>query len=178
MQRQIAILLSLIFLASCGGDDPVTPSDNLDENLVGTWAFDSTDMVDVMVGGVAKFMSDAGADQDDIDAVISEIRTDLRDTSMIRLTVRFNADGSFENDQGNRGAWRVESNILITVEDGDEERIKYFVDGDDLTLIYSSEFVLNSLREDEDFTDLEVALFREVFDFDEDTNVRFFFKRR
>ena len=29
------------------------------------------------------------------------------------------------------------------VEDGDEERVKYFVDGNDLTLIFSSEMLLD-----------------------------------
>lgn len=178
MQRQIVVLLSLMFLASCGGDDPVTPSDNLDENLVGTWDLDSTDVYDVMILGTTNFMRGAGFDQADIDAVISDFRISLEDLPITRWTLRFNADGSFEDDQGSRGTWRVEGNTLIMVEDGDEERIKYFVDGDDFTLIYPSEFLLNLLREDDNFTDELDAFFREIFSFgDEDINIRFFFKR-
>ena len=173
MQRQIAILLSLIFLTSCGGDDPVRPSDNLDKNLVGTWIFDSTDLVDVMALGVTDFMRGEGFDQNYIDEVISEFRIYMEDVITPRLTIRFNADGSSEDDQGNRGTWRVEGNILI---DGDGERVKYFVDGDDLTLIYSSEFLMDILREDDDLTDEARAVFREIFD--EDVKIRLFFKRK
>ena len=54
--------------------------------------------------------------------------------------------------------------------------IRCFVDGDDLILIFPSEFLLDSLREDDDFTDEDVVLFSEIFD--EDANIRFFFKRR
>ena len=176
MQRQIVILLSLMFLASCGGDNPVTPSDNLDENLVGTWAFDSTDMVDVMVLAITEYMIGAGFDQSDIDEINTELRPSLEDIPVPRWTLRLNADGSFEDDQGSRGTWRVEGNTLITVEDGDEERFKYFVDGDNLTLIYPFEFVLDSMREDDNYSDELIALLSDVFD--EDVNIRLFFKRR
>ena len=175
MQRQTVRLLFLMFLASCDGDNPVAP----DENLVGSWAFDSTDMVDVMAMGIAEFLRDAGADQDDIDAIIAEFRDAVGagDLSGIRSTIRFNADGSWEDDSGGSGTWRVEGNTLITVDEDDtEDRVKYFVDGDDLTLIFSSEYLLDSFREDDDFTDEDIVLFREIFD--EDTNIRFFFKRK
>ena len=45
---------------------------------------------------------------------------------------------------------------------GDYE-IKYFVDGDDLILIYPSEVLLDAFRADEDFTDEDVVLFRGIF---------------
>ena len=72
----------------------------------------------------------------------------------------------------------MEGNTLVTVEDGDEERVKYFVDGNDLTLIFSSEMLLDVFREDEDLTDEEVEALEEIFGLDEDTNLRFFYKRR
>ena len=56
--------------------------------------------------------------------------------------------------------------------------MKYFVDGDDLTLILSSELLLDILREDGDFSDEDIAMFREIYDVDDDTQFRFFYKRR
>ena len=176
MQRQIVVLLSLMLLASCGDDNPVAPADKLDDNLVGTWVFDSTDMVDVIVLAFTEYMISAGFDQSDIDEFKTELRPTLEDLPMPRWTLRLNANGSFEDDQGSRGTWRVESNTLITVEDGEEERVKYFVDGDDLTLIYPSEFLLDSMREDDDYPDEIVTLLSDVFD--EDISFRFFLKRR
>ena len=64
------------------------------------------------------------------------------------------------------------------VEDGDEERAKYFVDGNDLTLIFSSEMLLDVWREDEDLTDEEVEALEEVFGLGEDINFRLFYKRK
>ena len=96
-----------------------------------------------------------------------------------RPTIRFNAAGSWEDNSGESGTWRVEGNSLISVEDGDEESIKYFVDGDDLTLIFSSESFLETAPNDEDLTNEEVALFRFLEAvLDEDTNIRLFYKRK
>lgn len=180
MRGPAAILLFLILLAACGDDNPVDSGPVApDPTLVGSWAFDSTDMVAVMAAGIADLMRDLGADQDDIDAGIAEFRAaaGAGDLSGIRSTIRFNADGSWEDDSGDSGTWRVEGNTLITVDEDDtEERVKYFVDGDDLTLIFSSELLLDAFRADEDFTDLDVAMFEMIFA--EDTNIRFFLKRK
>ena len=181
MQRQIVVLLSLILLASCGDDNPVAPADNLDEdldkNLVGTWAFDSTDFIDTMAAGMTELLRDAGVSQDVIRTTVAEFRTDVSVIDeMLRLTIRFNADGSYEDDLGGRGIWWVEGNILIQVENGEEGRVRYFVDGDDLTFIFDFESLMDSLREDGELTDEELVLIRDTFD--EDVKIRLFFKRK
>ena len=136
-------------------------------------------MIDVLAAGMEETLRDAGFGQDEIDELIAEFRDDFEDSiSGLRLTIRFNADGSFEDDQGSSGTWRVDGNTLIMVEDGDEERAKYFVDGNDLTLIFSSEMLLDVWREDEDFTDEDVEALGESFGLDEDTNIRLFYKRK
>ena len=184
MRRHALIPLCMLFLAACGDseDNPVAPEETPvapDEDLVGSWVFDSTDMVDVLAAGLEESLRDAGVDQDEIDAFLAEFRADVgSDFSGLRSTIRFNADGSFEDDQGSSGTWEVEGNTLIMVEDGDEERAKYFVDGNDLTLIFSSEMLLDVFRDDEDFTDEEVEAIGEILGLGEDTNIRFFYKRR
>ena len=190
MSRHAPIPLFLLLLAACGDDNPVAP----DKDLVGTWVFDSTDVFDVLVAGMEEFLQDeldAAVDRGEIDeidrlfidelmdALTDEFRAEGEDAiSGLRLTVRFNADGSFEDDEGGSGTWRVDGNTLIMVEDGDEERAKYFVDGNDLTLIFSSEMLLDVWREDEDLTDEEVETLEEVFSLDEDINIRLFYKRK
>ena len=175
MRRWGMFLLFTVFLAACGdSDNPVAP----DADLVGTWDFDSSDVIDILASVSAGFLSATGADQDEIDAFIDEFRADFGDGSDFSpiLTIRFRANGSFENDQGDRGTWRVEGDISILVVDGDESRSKYSVDGDDLTLVFTDELWLASLRENDAFTEQNEALFSEMFD--EDTNISFFFKRR
>ena len=177
MQRQIVVLLSLMLLASCGDDNPVAPADKLDKNLVGTWAFDSTDFIDTMAAGMTEFLRDEGVSQDVIRTTISEFRTEVSGMDeLFRLTLRFNADGSYEDDLGGRGTWWVEGNILIQIENGEEARVRYFVDGDDLTFIFDYEFLMDSLREGGDLTDEELVLIRDILD--EDVKMRLFFKRK
>ena len=194
MLRQAVILLSLMFLVSCGGDgdNPVAP----EHILVGSWTFDSTDMVTTMIqsSAFADYFRDTfrddfrqrGIDIDSInmdalvlvfmaDPAFAELNTQLHAqlrAAMGITIIRFNADGSWEDSHGDSGTWREDDSIVIM---GGYE-IRYFVDGDDLILISPSEFFLDSLHEDDDFTDEEVVLFREIFD--EGTNIRFFFKRR
>ena len=190
MRGHALIPLCMLFLAACGDseDNPVAP----DGDLVGSWVFDSTDMVDVLVAEMEEFLRDefdAAVDRGEIDetdrlfieefvdALGDVLRAEGEDAiSGIRSTIRFNADGSFEDDQGSSGTWNVEGNTLVTVEDGDEERVKYFVDGNDLTLIFSSEMVLDVWREDEDLTDEEVEALEEILD--EGINIRLFYKRK
>ncbi len=42
----------------------------------------------------------------------------------------------------------------------------------------SSEWLLDAFRDDEDFTDEDVEYIEEIFGLDEDTNIRWFYKRR
>ena len=132
MLRQAVILLSLIFLASCGGDgdNPVAP----DHSLVGSWTFDSTDMFTTMFqsSAYADYIRDdfrddfrqRGIDIDsiNIDALMFELMADpafvaeLNDqfrTVMAITVIRFNADGSWEDSHGDSGTWREDGNILI-----------------------------------------------------------------
>ena len=184
MRRHALIPLCMLFLAACGDseDSPVAPEETPvapDEDLVGTWVFDSTDMVDVLAEGLEESLRDAGLDQDEIDQLLTEFRADVGgDISGLRTTIRFNADGSFEDDQGNSGTWRVDGNTLTMVEDGDEERAKYFVDGNDLTVIFPWGWLLDAFRDDEDITDEEVEALEEIFGLDEDINIRLFYMRK
>ena len=193
MRGSAAILLFLILLAACGDDNPVDSGPVApDPALVGSWAFDSTDMFTTMFqsSAFADYIRDdfrddfrqRGIDIDSInidalmlafmaDPAFAELNAQLR-AAMGITVIRFNADGSWEDSHGDSGTWREDDSIVIM---GGYE-IKYFVDGDDLILILPSEFLLDAFRADEDFTDEDVVLFRGIFD--EDTNIRFFFKRR
>ena len=190
MLRQVVILLSLMFLTSCSGDgdNPVAP----DHSLVGSWAFESTDMFTTMFqsSAYADYIRDTfrddfrqrGIDIDSInidalmlvfmaDPAFAELNAQLR-AAMGIIVIRFNADGSWEDSHGDSGTWREDDSIVIM---GGYE-IKYFVDGDDLILIFPSEFWQDALREDDDL-DPETRVFLNAI-FDEDTNIRLFFKRR
>ncbi len=176
--------LLLLALSACGGDgdNPVASEDNpviLDENLVGTWQFDSSDIVDILISNFVNLMRDLGYSQSEIDAAVPEMRAAFSEDSMFArvFTFRLNANGAYVDNSGNIGTWRTEGNVLITTyEDGDEERVKYFVDSDDLTLIYSFKAVFDDLSGSDDPLADEALLGLSLV-VDEDDNFRAFFKR-
>lgn len=70
--------------------------------------------------------------------------------------VRFNADNTWEDDTGDAGTWRIDGDELVTTHAGGTvERAEYFLDGDNLTLIYTKALFLDLLRQNDDF-DAEV----------------------
>ena len=87
--------------------------------------------------------------------------------------IRFNADGSTEDNYGNRGTWRTEDNVLI---EGDGTRTTYFIDGDTLALIYPGESFVEPILEDDSLPNEAVIVLQNIFD--EDTMIRLFFKRK
>ena len=181
VKRPTLKLLSTIFLVACGGDEkPVGPEPAApDQNLVGSWALERTNMVDVMAQGLVDNLRVEGYDPDTIDEMIIDFRAEMGEgVSVARSALRFNPDGSWGDDMGGSGTWRVDGNTLIMVEEGKEERVKYFVGGDYLTIIFSSELLLVALREDEDFSDKDIALFSEILSVEGDSRIRFFYKRR
>lgn len=180
MKGHILILLSTVFLVACGDEKPIDPEPVApDENLVGSWALERTNMVDVMAQGLVDNLRVEGYDPDTIDEMVIDFRAEMGEgVSVVRSALRFNPDGSWMDDMGGSGTWRVYGNTLIIVEEGKEERFKYFVDGYYLTIIFSSELLLDALREDGNFSNKDIALFSEILNVEGDAQVRFFYKRR
>ena len=181
VKGHILILLSTVFLVACGGGEkpidpePVAP----DQNLVGSWALERTNMVDVMAQGLVDNLRVEGYDPDTIDEMIIDFRAEMGEgVSVVRSALRFNPDGSWVDDMEGSGTWSVDGNTLIMVEEGKEERFRYFVDGYYLTIIFSSELLLDALRADEDFSHKDIALFSEILNVEGDTQIRFFYKRK
>ena len=72
----------------------------------------------------------------------------------------------------------MESNTLI-LNENEEEQVKYFLDCDDLTLIFSWQSMKEALLADGDSTSTDVLALYEALGFDEDNpNIRLFFKRK
>ena len=127
------IFALVVLLVACGGDDPVSAPDSA---LVGSWTVERTDAIDVMLTGLERYLKDEfpDADGDAIEGLIDEARQEFDDPleGFPFATVRFNADGTYEDDRGDFGSWEVDGNTLII---DSEVMCRYFADGDDLTLI-------------------------------------------
>lgn len=103
--------LFLLALSACAGDveSPVAPEEVpvlRDENLVGTWEFDSSDFIDVIFSNFENLMLDLGSSRSEVDAAISEGRALFTEDSMFfnRFTFRLNVNGSYVDNGGSVGA--------------------------------------------------------------------------
>ena len=173
-----------------GGKARVTGSSILVlESIVGSWGYVGTDigqtvskkLENALVDLLDIFSSLLGLDLDPaavamiVQEFTSEMETSISDTlSSIR---RFNADGSFEDDDGNTGAWFVSGNLLTMVDaDGFTIEGTYFVDGDNLTLFFTRDQYFQIIRQQTEDLD-EEAQAQAFFDaiIEEGDTIRFFF---
>ena len=173
MRRVYVWALPLILLASCK-----------DEGLVGSWAFNRTDLIDNLVQGVEKAMREAGADEADINAVslLATVGEGYL-TKAFRSTTRFNADGSWADDSGKKGTWSVKGDTLIKFQGTDRVSSRYSIDGSELTLTFEFGLLVQDFREGVDLTEEEqasvdelIAAIRDKVDLDA-LRVRFFYWR-
>ena len=154
-QRLLAMSITLILtsgMIACG-NDPTGP----EAEIVGTWEFEDTDFVTVFANRFEEYLVSQGLSQTQARAFVETefagVEEDIRST---RLMVRFNADNTWEDDTGDAGTWRIDGDELVTTHAGGTvERAEYFLDGDNLTLIYTKALFLDLLRQNDDF-DAEV----------------------
>ena len=176
MKRLLAASIALILASGIIACDtgPTGP----EANLVGTWTFEGTDFVEVLAQRLEDFLVEQGVSRTDAEAFVDAAFADTEEYFRnLRSTDRYNADNTWEDNSGNKGTWRIEEDdIIITDEDGDVTRAGYFLDGDDLTIIFTKAQFLAVLRQAEDF-DAEVY---EVYNvvLDEDDVVRSFYTRK
>ena len=125
------IIVLAVLLVACSQDNPVVAPD---EDLVGSWTVESTDLSETVLTGLERYLKDEfpNADQDAINDRIEETRQGLGE-DLPFTTIRFNRDGSYEDNHGGLGSWDVDGNTLII--DG-EVMCRYFADGNELAFIF------------------------------------------
>ena len=174
--RNLIWIGGLLTVIGCSDDSKgPTASDN---DLVGSWEFVSSDMGVVVAENLESYLIDQGISRAVADSLTDELSADfeVRFNENFFVVLRFNSDGSYEDNTGDAGTWSVSGNRLtITDADGETDTFSYFADGDDLTLIFSHDDLLKEFRE-EFSTEEDQELFDAMFG--EDDNVRFHFTRR
>ena len=170
-----SIILASALLTGCGDDKgPAGP----EADLVGTWIFEGTDLVEVLAGRFIEYAVEQGMARSDAEAIVDEALASAGEGFRHwRSTLRFSPDWTWEDDSGHKGTWRIEDDVLIsTDEDGTVERWKYFLDGDDLTLILTRESFPSLSRQMDDVDAQVYEFYSELFG--EDDVMRFFYKRK
>ena len=172
-----SIILAAAGLTACGGDKgPAGPG----ADLVGTWIFEGTDLVEVLAPRFLEYAVEQGMSPSDAEAVVDEAFANAEEGFQSwHSTLRFDGDGTWKDDRGEGGAWRIEGGVLIsTDEHGLIERWEYILDGDDLTLILTKESLLSLSRQVDD-SDARKAAYEFYSGLLADDDVlRFFYKRK
>ena len=137
----LRIIVLSVLLVACGGgvSKPLAPVVPVvpDERLVGSWAFEESDLLDVMQAGARRHYQ-ASLSAADIGGMLVAARLLEKGPSDpfedFRLTrISFDANGIYQDNHGGLGSWDVDRNALII---DDKEMCKYFVNGGELTLIF------------------------------------------
>lgn len=124
MSKSIIALIAILATFACKGS-----LTGPEEELVGTWAITNAEI------GNLTFQIDSN----NSDAVL-------------RHEMRFDRDRNWQDNSGNRGTWEIEDGeIVLRYETGIDDKVMYYLDGDNLTLILTmGQFLqLNSLAEED-----------------------------
>lgn len=156
MNRPLLAISIVLILASgmiACGDSLTGP----EKELVGSWTFVDTDIVTVFAERFEEYLVAQGMNPIQARTLVNSAFTGAEeDFRNWRSTVRFNEDNTWEDNHGKKGTWRIDGDELtITDDDGTVERSRYFLGGDELTLITTKAIFLEMLRQDDDF-DAEV----------------------
>ena len=173
----VAIILALAGMTACGGDkEPAGP----EADLVGTWIFEGTDLVEVLAGRFVEYAVEQGMSPEEAEAIVDEAFASAGEGFQSwRSTLRFNGDRTWKDDRGQRGTWRIEDGVLVSTDgDGIVERWEYILMNDDLTLILTKESLLSLSRQMDD-SDARKAGYEFYSGLLADDDVlRFFYRRK
>ena len=133
----VAVSAWMLPIVGCGDDDkkPTGPSK---DDLIGTWEFESLNMIDMLAEGLASYLrNQGGQSEDEISNEVEELRSGLGRPGTYSIT--FKADNTWSDNGGGVGTWGVSGNKLTIsgVEGGDRETVfeaTYSISGNKLTL--------------------------------------------
>ena len=165
--KLFAPVLAVLLCVGCGDDDskPTAPS----HELVGTWAFVSTDLADALLEPALQSARDAGLQGEtlaaltaDFEAIEDELNEEFQE-QYIRLRIK--DGGQWEDSTGDTGTWEVDGNLLTFCRDkNDEVNTRYFLSTNELVLNFGLLEFLLAL--DEDFDDEDWEGFTAIFEED------------
>ncbi len=172
-----SIILAAAGMTACGGNGgPAGP----EADLAGTWIFEGTDLVEVLAPRFMEHAVEQGMSTPDAQAIVDEAFANAEEGFQSwHSTLRFDGDGTWKDDRGQRGTWRIEGGVLIsTDEHGLIERWEYILDDHDLTLMLTKESLLSLSRQVDD-SDARKAAYEFYSGLLADDDVlRFFYKRK
>ena len=153
----------------------------IDLDLVGSWRFENTDIVETLSENLKDYLiNEGGLDEATVDMLLAEffkgMLEELRNSPI--ATLKLTADAMWVDGTGESGTWSANGAMLLAKQG---ETIfflgNYSVDGDDLTLTLNKEQMLQLATDssEEPLTEDDLMFFDILFGVNGTTN--YFFKR-
>ena len=153
----------------------------IDLDLIGSWRFENTDIVETLAENLRNYLiNEGGLDEATVDFILAEFfRETIEDLRNSPLgTIDFVADGTVADVDGAPGTWSANGSTLM-VRQGDSVVFlgSYHVDGDDLTLTLTKAQMLEmtAAASEEPLTEEDLMFFDILFG--ENGTANYFFKR-
>ena len=154
--RYFALALTACLLVQCGSDDgnAVAPGP-IDDELIGSWRFESTNLVVLSSQRLAGFLSLLGIAQQEIEANVAQLERELGDSEDFFRTgdiFELRANSTWEEADGHRGTWRAAEGQLHLVdrtESPASTSFAYSVAENRLTLVWTAAQLQTEIWEDE-----------------------------
>ena len=153
----------------------------IDLDLVGSWRYESTDIVQTLAENLRNYLiNEGGLDSATVDLLLAEffreMTEDLQNSSL--ATVNLAADATFLDGEGASGTWSANGSTLLLKQGEDDYFLgSYRVDGDDLTLTLTKDQLLQMIisASEEPLAEDEIMLLDVLFG--ENGTANYFFKR-
>ena len=153
----------------------------IDLDLVGSWRFESTNIVQALAENLKDYLTnEAGLDAATVEFLLAEffkeMTEDLQNSPI--ATVNLAADATFLDGEGASGTWTANGSTLLVKQGEDVFFLgSYHVDGDDLTLTLSKAQLLQMMisASEEPLAEDEIMLLDILFG--ENGTANYFFKR-
>lgn len=153
----------------------------IDLDLVGSWRYESTDIVQTLAENLRNYLiNEGGLDEATVDTILAEFFKEMNEDikSSALGSLKLTADAMWVDGEGGTGTWSANGTTLIAKQG---ETIfflgNYSVDGDDLTLTLSKEQMLAMIAgSSEEPPPEEELMFLNIL-FGENGMINYFFKR-
>ena len=153
----------------------------IDLDLVGSWRFESTDIVQTLAENLKNYLiNEGGLDAATVDFILAEffreMTEDLKNSPI--ATLNLSADATWVDGEGESGTWSANGEMLVAKQG---ETIfflgSYSVDGDDLTMTLTKDQMLQMITDSsEEPLTQDDLMFLDLL-FGENGTASYFFKR-
>lgn len=166
MKRFFCIWAAAVFAVACGGDNPLKSQEKA---LVGTWRHVRSDISGFQRAFI-EYLIRQGMDADEAQRQGADLLSESGIDPSFPNLLRAKGDGTWTDNEGFAGSWAVkgtEGAYVLAVETADRTlgyEVGFFVEGDNLTLIWNGAQFLALALSDPFMADIPefVKLFRDV----------------